>query len=320
MIISCFTLVLFQTKQRDRQGYTPTDKQSDKLTDIPNDTQNDITITSTYHLTSLETDGDTETDKSTDKSHDKISQRSDHDHIETANNGSNGTSSRNTDKGTDKNSNKQTDSQTDDQTDSQTDYSNSTTDKSIVILTTPPPALSHGTMVRPLSDMAFSEQLQYLDKLLLGLDPGYSPPVLAPLHPLYTTVLAPEADMGQKVRSYERRRRRCGQCERAGNRASWGSCKGEEADEVSPSTDSSFENKLRALRVEHCTRLREFYERRAALDTVPDKKGGSLKKRLLSRFQRWGMFGKKGGNFEREKSRGSFGVLTSSSFNVSSRS
>ena len=58
-----------------------------------------------------------------------------------------------------------------------------------------------------------------------------------------------------------------------------------EDDSMPTSTGSSeIEGKLRELRIEHCSKLREFCEKRAVLEeqSRPGKKRKSLKKRLSS--------------------------------------
>ena len=184
----------------------------------------------------------------------------------------------------------------------------------IELITSPP-----GPIMAPpaLADMTFSEQIRYLDSILLQLDPKYSPPELSPVHPLYTTVIKSPDEMEQVIRNYETRKRKrrgsvhCGTCKKQegvviryhsqdkgeckqveeacsqNQRASWWSISC--PDDSTPSSDrsSEIEGKLRDLRIGHCSKLREYCERRAVLEdrARPEKKHRSLRKRLSSRVR-----------------------------------
>ena len=256
---------------------------------------------------------------------------------------------------------KQTDQQTDTLTNIQTDNhidtstddlksepttnSQDSEEKSIIIFTPENPdespltkqqiteltANQPGSAMAPpaLSEMTFSEQIRYLDSILLQLDPKYSPPELSPVHPLYTTVIKPPDEMEQVIRNYETRKRKrqgsascrgsaqCRDCRKqdgvvirysSNGGEKWGKekegCKESEKrktcrnvsyeeNSLPTSTGSTeIEGKLRELRIEHCTKLREFCEKRAVLEeqSRPEKKRRSLRKRLSNTVRSLALF------------------------------
>ena len=240
---------------------------------------------------------------------------------------------------------KLTDILTDDQKSEPTTNSQDSEEKSIIIFTPENPDESPltkqqitelttnqpGSAMAPpaLSEMTFSEQIRYLDSILLQLDPKYSPPELSPVHPLYTTVIKTPDEMEQVIRNYEtRKRKRRGSascrgstqcrdcrkqdgvvirypsnggekwgkekegCKESDTRRGWWSVSCEEESAPTSTGSSEIEGKLRELRIEHCTKLREFCEKRAVLEeqSRPEKKRRSLRKRLSNTVRSLALF------------------------------